>query len=210
MSDIPAATEAQQYTRHTNGRRKRRARRACLTCRSRKVRCDVMQKSPCSNCQWTSCECVVIGPRRSPCKKNKGDNKASKQPKKEEVSAEAARDNLSYPYSPTSSDVEVKHEESRDFGTSYPPMDYILSPLTPISQLEDEYCFGSQYASSYADQPSSNAWIYPTTTSQSPPVSSELSRKEESDPIIYFGGDGISDDLMGSLLALPFDHLRHI
>ncbi|CCT74797.1 uncharacterized protein FFB20_02179 [Fusarium fujikuroi] len=210
MSDIPAATEAQQYTRHTNGRRKRRARRACLTCRSRKVRCDVMQKSPCSNCQWSSCECVVIGPRRSPCKKNKLDNKVSKQPKKEEVSVEAARDILSYSYSPTSSDVEVKHEESRDFGTSYPPMDYILSPLTPISQLEDEYCFGSQYASSYADQPSSNAWIYPTTTSQSPPVSSELSRKEESDPIIYFGGDGISDDLMGSLLALPFDHLRHI
>lgn len=47
------------------------------------------------------------------CKKNKGDNKASKQPKKEEVSAEAARDNSSYPYSPTSSDIEVKHEESR-------------------------------------------------------------------------------------------------
>ncbi|KAI1022346.1 hypothetical protein LB505_007285 [Fusarium chuoi] len=210
MSDIPAATEVQQYTRHTNGRRKRRARRACLTCRSRKVRCDVMQKSPCSNCQWSSCECVVIGPRRSPCK-NKLDSKASKQPKKEQVSAEAARDSLSYPYSPTSSDVEVKDEESReDFETPYPPMDYILSPLTPISQLEDEYCFGSQYASSHADQTSSNSWTCPIATSQSPPASSEMSKEQDSDPIIYFGGDGISDDLIGSLLALPFDHLRHI
>lgn len=45
--------------------------------------------------------------------KNKLDSKASKQPKKEQVSAEAARDSLSYPYSPTSSDVEVKDEESR-------------------------------------------------------------------------------------------------
>ncbi|KAG5763426.1 hypothetical protein H9Q72_008490 [Fusarium xylarioides] len=123
MSDIPAATEVQQYTQSTNGRRKRRARRACLTCRSRKVRCDVMQKSPCSNCQWSSCECVVIGPRRSPRKKNKADNKASKQPKKEEVPVEATCDVLNYPYSPTSSDIEVKDEESRDFETSYPPME---------------------------------------------------------------------------------------
>lgn len=47
------------------------------------------------------------------CKKKKLDSKAPKQPKKEQVSAEAARDSLSYPYSPTSSDVEVKDEESR-------------------------------------------------------------------------------------------------
>jgi hypothetical protein len=47
------------------------------------------------------------------CKKNKADNKASKQTKKEEVLAEATRDDLSYPYSPTSSDIEIKDEESR-------------------------------------------------------------------------------------------------
>lgn len=47
------------------------------------------------------------------CKKNKLDNKASKHPKKEEVPVEATRDILSYPYSPTSSDTEVKDEESR-------------------------------------------------------------------------------------------------
>ncbi|WKT50896.1 Zn(2)-C6 fungal-type DNA-binding domain [Fusarium oxysporum f. sp. vasinfectum] len=210
MSGNPAATEVQQYTRHTIGRRKRRARRACLTCRSRKVRCDVMQKSPCSNCQWSSCECVVIGPRRSPRKKNKLDNKASKHPKKKEVPVEATRDILSYPYSPTSSDIEVKDEESRVFEGSYPPIDYIHSPLTPISQLEDEYCFGSQYASSHAGQTSRIAWNNPSATSLSFPASSEITKEQESDPIIWYAGEGIDDDLIGSLLALPFDNLRHI
>ncbi|KAH7154023.1 hypothetical protein DER46DRAFT_577863 [Fusarium sp. MPI-SDFR-AT-0072] len=210
MSETPAATAAQQYTRNAIGRRKRRARRACLTCRSRKVRCDVMQKSPCSNCQWSSCECVVIGPRRSPCKKNKADNQASKQLKKEEVTIEATWDSFNYPYSPTSSDIEVKDEESKVFETSYPPMDYILSPLTPISQLEDEYCFGSQYDSNHTDQTSSIAWNYPSATSLLSPASSEIPKEQESDPIIWYRGDGIDDDLIGSLLALPFDNLRHI
>ncbi|EWG48935.1 hypothetical protein FVEG_16361 [Fusarium verticillioides 7600] len=210
MADIPAATEVQQYPRSTNGRRKRRARRACLTCRSRKVRCDVMQKSPCSNCQWSSCECVVIGPRRSPCKKNKADNKASKQAKKEEALVEATRDSLSYPYSPTSSDIEIKDEESKYLETSYPPMDYIISPLTPISQLEDEYCFGSQYASGHADQTSNIASNSSSVTCLSSPASSEMSKEQESDPIVWYASDVMGDDLISSLLALPFDNLRRI
>ncbi|KAH8891497.1 hypothetical protein GQ53DRAFT_823521 [Thozetella sp. PMI_491] len=40
--------------------RKRRAVRACLSCRSRKVRCNVIQQTPCTNCRLDEIECVVL------------------------------------------------------------------------------------------------------------------------------------------------------
>ncbi|KAJ3545115.1 hypothetical protein NM208_g2675 [Fusarium decemcellulare] len=45
-------------------RSKRRARQACLSCRSRKVRCDVTQQTPCDNCKWHNLDCVVVGRRQ--------------------------------------------------------------------------------------------------------------------------------------------------
>ncbi|KAH8714707.1 fungal-specific transcription factor domain-containing protein, partial [Ilyonectria robusta] len=38
----------------------RRAARACLSCRTRKVRCDVSERWPCGNCKWGDSECVVL------------------------------------------------------------------------------------------------------------------------------------------------------
>lgn len=35
---------------------KRRAARACLSCRARKVRCDVVQSTPCFNCRMDGYE----------------------------------------------------------------------------------------------------------------------------------------------------------
>lgn len=35
---------------------KRRAARACVSCRARKVRCDVVESSPCGNCRWDNVE----------------------------------------------------------------------------------------------------------------------------------------------------------
>lgn len=35
---------------------KRRAARACVSCRARKVRCDVVENSPCGNCRWDGVE----------------------------------------------------------------------------------------------------------------------------------------------------------
>jgi hypothetical protein len=35
---------------------KRRAARACVSCRARKVRCDVVEQSPCGNCRWDNVE----------------------------------------------------------------------------------------------------------------------------------------------------------
>ncbi|KAF5692781.1 hypothetical protein FDENT_2656 [Fusarium denticulatum] len=144
------------------------------------------------------------------CKKNKEDNKASKQTKRQEVPFEATRDSIYYPHSPTSSDIEVKDEESRVFETSYSAIDDIISPLTPVSQLEDEYCFGPRYTGNHTDQTSSIAWSYSSATSLSSPASSETSKAQESDPIIWYADDGMGDDLINSLLALPFDNLRHI
>ncbi|KAL7790919.1 fungal-specific transcription factor domain-containing protein [Trichoderma ceciliae] len=37
----------------------RRAGKACLACRARKVRCDVTIRSPCGNCQWNGQQCVT-------------------------------------------------------------------------------------------------------------------------------------------------------
>ncbi|KAK3945197.1 cutinase transcription factor 1 beta 2 [Diplogelasinospora grovesii] len=43
---------------------KRRAARACVSCRARKVRCDVVEQSPCGNCKWDKVECIVQQSRR--------------------------------------------------------------------------------------------------------------------------------------------------
>ncbi|KAL5604172.1 hypothetical protein BROUX41_002153 [Berkeleyomyces rouxiae] len=43
---------------------KRRAARACVSCRARKVRCDVVEGAPCGNCRWDNIECVVQESRR--------------------------------------------------------------------------------------------------------------------------------------------------
>ncbi|KAB5511614.1 fungal-specific transcription factor domain-containing protein, partial [Coniochaeta sp. 2T2.1] len=43
---------------------KRRAVRACVSCRARKVRCDVVKGAPCGNCRWDNVECIVQESRR--------------------------------------------------------------------------------------------------------------------------------------------------
>ncbi|KAK3378432.1 cutinase transcription factor 1 [Podospora didyma] len=43
---------------------KRRAARACVSCRARKVRCDVVEGAPCGNCRWDNISCVVQESRR--------------------------------------------------------------------------------------------------------------------------------------------------
>ncbi|KAK3373841.1 fungal-specific transcription factor domain-containing protein [Lasiosphaeria ovina] len=45
---------------------KRRAAKACSSCRTRKVRCDVVEHAPgpCGNCKWDGVECIVQESRR--------------------------------------------------------------------------------------------------------------------------------------------------
>ncbi|KAK7212168.1 hypothetical protein V2G26_019346 [Clonostachys chloroleuca] len=48
---------------HKNVRRRPRATSACLDCRRRKVRCDVVLRRPCSNCQLDEYDCQVMARR---------------------------------------------------------------------------------------------------------------------------------------------------
>ncbi|RSL85118.1 hypothetical protein CEP51_003531 [Fusarium floridanum] len=61
----PESPSWQTEPRQRNNRR--RARRACLSCRSRKVRCDVVERFPCGNCKWDNNECVVVSRRGGKC-----------------------------------------------------------------------------------------------------------------------------------------------
>ncbi|KAI3571646.1 hypothetical protein IWW34DRAFT_767714 [Fusarium oxysporum f. sp. albedinis] len=66
MSEASIALGSDATRKHTTegyqkaAKRRRRASRACLSCRRRKVRCDVVQGSPCCNCKWDNIECVVV------------------------------------------------------------------------------------------------------------------------------------------------------
>lgn len=57
---------------------KRRASRACHCCRSRKVRCDVVESgTPCTNCRLDEVECMVSDSKRR--KRPRGDGEVSNQ-----------------------------------------------------------------------------------------------------------------------------------
>lgn len=43
---------------------KRRASKACQSCRARKVRCNVVEQSPCTNCRLDEVECIVSESKR--------------------------------------------------------------------------------------------------------------------------------------------------
>ncbi|KAK8147106.1 hypothetical protein G3M48_002095 [Beauveria asiatica] len=57
-SPSPSATEA------ASSARKARAKHACTVCNSRRVRCDVMEVQPCSNCVDAGVKCEVLPSRR--------------------------------------------------------------------------------------------------------------------------------------------------
>ncbi|VUC28830.1 unnamed protein product, partial [Clonostachys rosea] len=55
---LPTKRDSRQtgpFTKPVSGR----APRACLGCRSRKVRCDVTRRWPCGNCEWSNRACIV-------------------------------------------------------------------------------------------------------------------------------------------------------
>jgi hypothetical protein len=57
---------------------KRRASRACHCCRSRKVRCDVVESgTPCTNCRLDEVECMVSDSKRR--KRPRADGEVSNQ-----------------------------------------------------------------------------------------------------------------------------------
>lgn len=62
---IASLTRPMENEIETARRVKRRAARACSSCRSRKVRCNVVECGPpCINCRLDSVECVIVRNRR--------------------------------------------------------------------------------------------------------------------------------------------------
>lgn len=60
MSSASAPASSNPATRSESSTKRRRASRACLACRARKVRCDVILcGKPCTNCRLDFSECVV-------------------------------------------------------------------------------------------------------------------------------------------------------
>ncbi|KAI0837193.1 fungal-specific transcription factor domain-containing protein [Hypoxylon sp. FL0890] len=58
----PTSVEAAEGKPKSSGKMRKRAPKACLSCRSRKVRCDVSQRGrPCMNCYLDNETCVVTG-----------------------------------------------------------------------------------------------------------------------------------------------------
>ncbi|KAI1103601.1 fungal-specific transcription factor domain-containing protein [Jackrogersella minutella] len=58
----PASTGTVEHKPKSTGKMRKRAPKACLSCRSRKVRCDVSQRGrPCMNCYLDNETCVVTG-----------------------------------------------------------------------------------------------------------------------------------------------------
>ncbi|KJR86024.1 uncharacterized protein SPSK_08559 [Sporothrix schenckii 1099-18] len=69
MASVPPAPALPKPTTQNDSAKRRRASRACLACRARKVRCDVIVSGkPCTNCRLDFSECVVQLRRKNRCR----------------------------------------------------------------------------------------------------------------------------------------------
>lgn len=59
-----AASSPEFALAHHGKPKRKRASRACLSCRARKVRCNVAEGIPCANCRMDEVACVVTTSRR--------------------------------------------------------------------------------------------------------------------------------------------------
>jgi len=60
QTDSPAARAERSTAGDANRKIRKRAKRACVRCRTRKVRCDVvLAGTPCTNCKLDGEECVI-------------------------------------------------------------------------------------------------------------------------------------------------------
>ncbi|KAH6885956.1 fungal-specific transcription factor domain-containing protein [Thelonectria olida] len=77
-------TQSMDHTHKPTTKIRKRAPKACLSCRARKVRCDVSQRGrPCMNCYLDSEACVVTGRAsrfRRPQRETTGDNVEASHP----------------------------------------------------------------------------------------------------------------------------------
>ncbi|KAH0284326.1 hypothetical protein M436DRAFT_82937 [Aureobasidium namibiae CBS 147.97] len=125
---------------------KRRASKACQSCRARKVRCNVVEQSPCTNCRLDEVECIVSESKRKK-KWTKGDEEGNAAGDCSPPAPASIPQNLSFhdspghlPHSlyqdlnPQSFDSARRQSLARSISIPQDPTDSIsLSGLDPIS-----------------------------------------------------------------------------
>ncbi|CCF41539.1 hypothetical protein CH063_11787, partial [Colletotrichum higginsianum] len=78
-----------------DGHKKSRAKHACKECNSRRIRCNVTERHPCSNCETSQAACEVLPSRRGryprrPKRQKQGEEASSATPEPTGVTAAAA------------------------------------------------------------------------------------------------------------------------
>ncbi|KAK9480196.1 fungal-specific transcription factor domain-containing protein [Lipomyces japonicus] len=92
MADDSSQEDSSSARKHHVSYRRARAARACEVCHSRKVRCDVTNRMPCTNCIAFGCECKIPSFRR-----RKANEKLPKESTDEKPSAASTGNNSSPP-----------------------------------------------------------------------------------------------------------------
>ncbi|KAJ4322144.1 hypothetical protein N0V84_004979 [Fusarium piperis] len=119
---------------------KRRASKACLSCRNRKVRCDVLSGGqPCTNCRLDKLDCIVKESHRG---RKPADAASRRQALSESYSPPAEMANPSHPTPPRAAEA-LPSPASAMSGNQ--PSDYLVSlsfeaqqELSPPTEVADE------------------------------------------------------------------------
>ncbi|KAH6993249.1 hypothetical protein EDB82DRAFT_475027 [Fusarium venenatum] len=239
MCNVPEAKPNSSTRTNITRRRANRAKRACLSCRSRKVRCDVTRQSPCSNCKWNTADCVVIESRKSPVRKKRKEHEKGKSGSSQDDNlkntkrADVGNSSLSIE---THSSRQIQYEDFTDL------QDFVNNTSTTcqLAQVElfehsydgadkkgdamewaflEDPSMCSKTASSFVDSgfhDESWYWLEQHTVATVATPSTTLStyaHKHKLDTFVCSVKAGVNEpveDLLDSLLALPFDFLRHI
>ncbi|RDL38870.1 uncharacterized protein BP5553_03210 [Venustampulla echinocandica] len=135
----PGATTAQQQ------RMRSRAKKACKTCNSRRVKCNVMEEQPCKNCRTASIPCELMKSRRGKYERHPkhtrsgqsnnnssgaGTTKANGSLPFEAAASETKHDHATYTSPSMSMNAPGKHKEE----TAASPIFHITPPSPGSTQ----------------------------------------------------------------------------
>ncbi|WXC60070.1 hypothetical protein SNK03_005924 [Fusarium graminearum] len=234
-NDLNTSSQTKMTRRRTN-----RAKRACLSCRSRKVRCDVTRQSPCSNCKWNTTECAVIESRKSPVRKKRRVHERQKlKDSQDDTMKNSERSNVNSS-SLSSGNHTLKQTEDENLTALQRLRDFVNNEDPPIYQfaqvdLPEHYCaeadkkgdamewafledppMSTKTATSFVDSGfHDESWyVLDQAAVTTPPSPSFIyADKHKLDTPVRPTRTDVTvpgDDLLDNLFALPFDCLRHI
>ncbi|KFY82521.1 hypothetical protein V500_10486 [Pseudogymnoascus sp. VKM F-4518 (FW-2643)] len=199
----------------TGHRVKRRAARACSSCRSRKVRCNVVESGPpCTNCRLDSVKCVTVRNRR-----HRVSRPVRIPPTVNELPAVNFRHNgldwSEYTLSGNRSSSQHQNKEPAGTTNGHTPCEQTLSTTSPISVASFDHneldwsqytLSGNQSSPQYQNDGLAATTIGETSCEQDPPTASAIS-SNSSDYLYcqsYFDCAPISQGRVGEdIMAIP-------